>query len=87
MQDLGGIRIIVPDMSSIYETISRVKDSIIKSGHRIKRESPYIDSPRRSGYRSHHIVVEFCTNDAYDGHLIELQIRTRTMHLWALRWR
>ena len=40
--------------------------------------SDYIVSPRDSGYRGVHVIVE------YGGRQIEVQLRTRAMHAWAL---
>jgi len=38
----------------------------------------YISDPRRSGYRGVHVIV------GYDGRQIEVQLRTRVMHDWAI---
>ena len=40
--------------------------------------SDYISSPRASGYRAVHLVV------TYDGRCVEIQLRTRLMHEWAV---
>jgi len=46
-------------------------------GDGCKRSSNYVDQPRESGYRAIHIVV------VQDGRMIEIQLRTQRMHLWA----
>lgn len=46
-------------------------------GDGCKRSSNYVDRPRNSGYRAIHIVV------VQDGRMIEIQLRTQRMHLWA----
>ena len=46
-------------------------------GDGCKRSSNYVDRPRESGYRAIHIVV------VQDGRMIEIQLRTQRMHLWA----
>src|SRR5665811_425603 len=51
---------------------------------RLKKRRPirgyrdYITSPRSSGYRGVHVIVE------YDSRQIEIQLRTRAMHDWAI---
>lgn len=46
-------------------------------GDACKRFSNYVDRPRESGYRAIHIVV------VQNGRMIEIQLRTQRMHLWA----
>lgn len=84
LQDLGGCRAVVPDVGQARRLVSEV---MLKSTHVLKREDAYMDAPRSSGYRSHHIVFAFqprdATEDAFEGRLIELQIRSRMQHSWA----
>lgn len=86
MQDLGGCRVIVDDISSIESVVERIEEQLIESGHEIYREDDYITSPRsNSGYRSYHIIVKFHSNDEllWDGMFIEIQVRTKIEHAWA----
>ena len=46
-------------------------------GDACKRFSNYVDRPRESGYCAIHIVV------VQNGRMIEIQLRTQRMHLWA----
>jgi hypothetical protein len=47
-------------------------------------EDDYITNPRRSGYRSYHIVLKyFGTYESYAGMRIEIQLRTQLQHAWA----
>lgn len=84
LQDLGGCRAIVP---TIEEARSLVAATLGKSRHILKSENPYMDAPRASGYRSHHLVFAFVPRGAseggYEGRLIEMQIRSRLQHSWA----
>ncbi|MFC4595607.1 hypothetical protein [Sphingobium tyrosinilyticum] len=84
LQDLGGCRAVVP---SIVEARQLVSEIVNKSSHILKREDAYMDAPRDSGYRSHHIVFAFQPRDkseeGYEGRLIEMQIRSRMQHSWA----
>ena len=73
MQDIGGCRAV---LSSIDE-VRRVEA-------RLRRNRPpvlvsdYIRHPRDSGYRGVHVVV------LYGGRRIEVQLRSRVMHEWAI---
>lgn len=86
MQDLGGCRIVVPDISHIYHTVDTVKICLDREGHKIVREYDYINKPKsESGYRSYHIVAQYRSteNKSYDGMFIEVQIRSKLEHSWA----
>lgn len=74
MQDIGGCRVVVPSRSDVY----RLSEHLQRL-HPEARLSDYIESPRQSGYRGVHVVVEYgaCPRP------IEVQIRTRAMHQWA----
>lgn len=73
IQDIGGCRAIVDTL-----------DQLRGVQHRIARNRPptqvddYVKQPRASGYRSVHMVVR------YDERCIEIQLRTRPMHEWAV---
>lgn len=43
-----------------------------------ERVDDYVSRPRLSGYRAVHVVVR------YDERCIEIQLRTRSMHEWAV---
>ena len=73
MQDIGGCRAILESVDEIRRVEARLKRRRPIAGY-----SDYITAPRSSGYRGVHVVVE------YDGRCIEIQLRTRLMHLWAI---
>ncbi len=84
IQDLGGCRYIVPNITEVYASYNKLKNSRMR--HRLVKEYDYITSPKMSGYRSLHLVYEFCSdqNEDYNSNmLIEIQIRTHIQHLWA----
>lgn len=82
MQDLGGCRIIVDSIEEVYAAIEKIKADTGK--YVIKRETDYIFSPRASGYRSYHMILEYHGVERYDRNmLVELQVRTRLEHMWA----
>lgn len=75
MQDIGGCRVVVQHLDDLRRLEARVRATW---GERIIREADYIVSPRESGYRALHIIVRW--NDRP----IEIQLRTRVMHDWAV---
>ena len=73
MQDIGGCRAV---LDSIGE-VRRVERRLRKNRPPL-RQNDYISSPRSSGYRGVHVIV------LYDDRSIEVQLRTRVMHEWAI---
>lgn len=73
MQDIGGCRAILGSVDEIRRVEARLRRRRPVAGY-----SDYITSPRESGYRGVHVVVE------YDSRCIEIQLRTNLMHLWAI---
>ncbi|MEA1894581.1 MAG: RelA/SpoT domain-containing protein [Euryarchaeota archaeon] len=83
MQDIGGLRVVVATLKRVYELEESYKQSRFK--HKLVTERDYIQNPKSSGYRSVHMVYKYHNDSAaaYDGLLLELQIRTRLQHAWA----
>jgi hypothetical protein len=85
LQDIGGCRIIVPDLAAQRSATEQV----LAMGHQIvdvddyvspERESPFESNsggPKGSGYRAIHVIQRV------DDRLIETQIRTISQHRWA----
>jgi putative GTP pyrophosphokinase len=73
MQDIGGCRAILPDIATIYRVIARIE----KSRQKIRTIFDYIETPKPTGYRAVHVVVERADR------LIEVQLRTQRQHAWA----
>lgn len=73
MQDIGGCRAVVADMTDLRRLESRLKKNRPPVGY-----ADYTTTPRQSGYRGVHVIVE------YQGRQIEVQLRTAWMHSWAL---
>ncbi len=73
MQDIGGCRAVVETKSELRRLEQRIVSSLTPLTH-----TDYVANPRESGYRGVHVVV------AYHGRSIEIQLRTQSMHAWAL---
>lgn len=84
MQDLGGCRVIVPNLDQVYFYEKKLRCSRIR--HELLKVNDYIASPKGSGYRSLHVVYRYHSDKhvAYNKNmLIEIQFRTRLQHVWA----
>lgn len=87
MQDLGGCRMVLPTLNDVYLFSEKFQKSRIR--HELKKLNDYIKTPKKSGYRSLHLVYRFRTDtiekDIYNQYpmLIELQFRTHLQHIWA----
>lgn len=84
MQDLGGCRFIVPSIDDVYKYANKYEKS--RKRHIFKEKYDYIQNPKKSGYRSLHMVYEYHSDtvDTYNKNmLIEIQYRTHLQHLWA----
>lgn len=73
MQDIGGCRAILPDIGTLRLVQRRLEK---RRGYR--RTAEYIVTPRESGYRGVHVMLD------YDERTIEVQLRTKVMHSWAI---
>jgi putative GTP pyrophosphokinase len=78
MQDFGGCRAVLDNVDEVRRVQARLsknhKDRTGKDPH----VKDYIAQPRESGYRGVHVVV------VYDERLVEVQLRTKVMHDWAI---
>lgn len=89
MQDLVGFRIVFRDND--HEKNRKAIDDLIdeiaymEMGPRVTRVRNYIDEPRKSGYRSVHIIFQLDDPEFEELRKmqVELQIRTRMQHIWA----
>lgn len=73
MQDFAGCRAVVDDMDDLRRLEARLVLNRKPVGY-----ADYIVTPRSSGYRGVHVIVE------YQERQVEVQLRTRWMHEWAL---
>ena len=82
LHDIAGVRIICKYITDIYN----VRDLLLKSDrYTFIKEKDYIKTPKPSGYRSLHLIVE--TDVSVDGEnrkiRCEIQLRTSAMDSWA----
>ena len=82
LHDIAGVRIICKYITDIYH----VRDLLLKSDrYTFIKEKDYIKTPKPSGYRSLHLIVE--TDVSIDGEnrkiRCEIQLRTSAMDSWA----
>lgn len=82
LHDIAGVRIICKYITDIYH----VRDLLLKSDrYAFIKEKDYIKTPKPSGYRSLHLIVE--TDVSVDGEnrkiRCEIQLRTSAMDSWA----
>ncbi len=83
MQDIGGCRAVVNSIDDVLALRDAYRTP--RTRHRLVNEKNYIESPKTSGYRSLHLVYRYHSErtTTYNGHLIEVQLRTRLQHAWA----
>jgi hypothetical protein len=80
MQDLGGCRAVLDSVDEVRRVQTR-----IERNRPVLALSDYIEHPKKSGYRGVHIVVEYGSDRGrYRARPVEIQLRTRVMHEWAL---
>ena len=82
LHDIAGVRIICKYITDIYH----VRDLLLKSDRYIFiKEKDYIKTPKPSGYRSLHLIVETDVNLDGENRKIrcEIQLRTSAMDSWA----
>jgi putative GTP pyrophosphokinase len=78
MQDIGGCRAVLNGIKEVRRVARR-----LMVNRPPLRYYDYIDAPRASGYRGVHVVVRY-TDDVGDDRSIEVQLRTKAMHDWAV---
>lgn len=91
MQDIGGCRAVLPNVRDVEKLVAVYEESAAKNS-RIGRPVlvkpyDYINHPKTDGYRSYHFVYKYQTESGprsvYNGHRVEIQIRSRLQHAWA----
>lgn len=85
LQDIGGVRYVFQSIEEL-DTVKAVLDNFTPPSFSLKRVYDYVDKPKESGYRSVHYVYQYHSpdNPKYDNISVELQVRTRLQHTWAM---
>jgi putative GTP pyrophosphokinase len=83
MQDIGGLRAVVRSVPMVRKLEADYRGAGF--AHVLVTSKDYIARPKNDGYRSVHLVYRYVNPraPAYDGLLLELQLRTKTQHAWA----
>ena len=89
VQDIGGARFVFEDIPTLLKAKDIIARSTFDDFIPDRDVYDYVTSdgvgPKSSGYRSIHFVYKYVSdNPDYDGLRIELQIRTRLQHDWAM---
>lgn len=82
IHDVAGIRVICNYLDDIYYLRSLLTRS---ESFKVLRETDYIKTPKDTGYRSLHLVVEvpFVISEGTLKLPVEIQLRTIAMDMWA----
>ena len=78
MQDIGGCRVVFESIDQLRRVEKRIASSDV-----FVRSTDYITNPRGSGYRGVHAIVTYKDRDS-TARFIEVQLRTKVMHDWAI---
>ena len=85
LQDIGGARFVFEDIPSLLKAQQVMLSAQLQ--HFVADRAPYdyVAQPKPSGYRSIHFAYKYISdNPDYDGLRVELQLRTRLQHDWAM---
>lgn len=82
IDDIAGIRIICQFVEDIYKVVDIIKN---RSDMTVINEKDYIESAKKSGYRSYHLIVKYAveTLKGTKELQVEIQIRTLAMNFWS----
>lgn len=82
LNDIAGVRCVCAYIDDLYQLEKRLKQ---QEEIRVVKEKDFIRKPKKSGYRSLHLIIEVPVES--EGRIIyrktEVQFRTQIMHLWA----
>ena len=82
LQDIAGLRVVLGSTQAVYRFANLLRESIV---FEIIEEHDYIAHPKKSGYRSLHLIlrVPVCVCSQLYTVPVELQLRTASMDIWA----
>lgn len=82
LTDIAGLRVVLDSTQSVYRFASLLRESVVGE---LVEEQDYIANPKKSGYRSLHLVmhVPVCVHNQLCMVPAEIQLRTAGMDVWA----
>lgn len=91
MQDIGGCRAVVSTIEDVERLAQLFTKGVAKNPrgrHKlVGAPKDYIRSPKPDGYRGIHYTFRYEStamgNRPYNGHRVEIQLRTQLQHAWA----
>ncbi|QYM72883.1 RelA/SpoT domain-containing protein [Pseudochrobactrum sp. Wa41.01b-1] len=84
MQDLCGCRAIMSTLDEMKVLVAMYYNG--GTAHSVQWSKDYVEAPKTSGYRGHHLIIEFQAKPhevQYDKRRVEIQIRTKLQHAWS----
>ena len=85
LQDIGGIRFVFSNIDALELAMSALEEFSPKNFRRREKIKDYIAIPKCSGYRSVHYFYQYVSDvEEFNDLQIELQIRTKLQHSWAM---
>lgn len=84
LQDIGGLRFVFSSIEEL-DDVKEMLDAFVPAQFIFRRSYDYVTRPKESGYRSIHYVYQYVSKDEkFNGLSVELQVRTRLQHSWAM---
>jgi len=82
LQDVAGLRVVLESTQSVYRFAALIKAC---SACELLEEQDYIAHPKKSGYRSLHLIIRVpvCVHSQLYMAPVEIQLRTASMDIWA----
>ena len=85
LQDIGGARFVFEDIPLLLKAQDIIINTHLSHFELDRIPYDYVSKPKESGYRSIHFAYKYVSdNDQYNGLRVELQLRTRLQHDWAM---
>lgn len=82
LEDIAGVRIICQFVEDIPKVVHLIHE---RTDMKVLHEKNYIDHVKSSGYRSHHVIIEYEVHTMKGTRKIqaEIQVRTMGMNFWS----
>lgn len=82
LHDIAGLRVVLSSIDQVYRFASRVRETDVAEYVGMR---DYISTPKKSGYRSLHLLMRVPVQLGSQVYMIpvEIQLRTSAMDIWA----